>query len=136
MNPNQTSKPKVSGYGYSQPFAQRRDSSEMVPRRRKSSNSLNNSEISNGSRGSNRSVSKLSASSKNRHVREDSIEIRRKRLQQKNIREKQPLIQTSKGKPVDEVKKLDDEIEEIDAKFNRLKNLMNMTGANATFSKP
>lgn len=135
MSPKIPSKLKSSGYGPEKPFARRRDSNEMMPRRRKSSGSLNTSQVSNGSRGSNKS-SKLSSSSKNKHLRDDSIEIRRKRLHQKKPQTKDPVGPMAKSKPVDEVRKLDDEIEEIDAKFNRLKNLMNMTGANATFSKP
>lgn len=108
----------------------------MAPKR-KDSGSLNTSRISatsNNSKISQKSNSKLSAKSNKKHQRDDSVEIRRKRLQ-KRVREDEPVLRTGKGKPVDEVRKLDEELEELDAKYNRLQQLINKAGANAAFLK-
>lgn len=99
----------------------------MAPRR-KNSNPLNSSQLSNNSKKSNKS-SRQSSASKSKVQRDDSIEIRRKRLQ-KRVREDEPVIRTGKAQPGDDVRKIDEELEEIDAKFNRLKQLMKMTSDN------
>lgn len=109
---------------YTSGLRRNHDSSEMAPRR-KNSSTLNSSQLSNGSRQSNKS-SRHSSATKNRGQRDDSIEMRRKRLQQR-VREDEPVIRTGKARPGDDVKKIDDELEEIDAKFHRLKQLMKMT---------
>ena len=99
----------------------------MAPKRR-GSNTLNSSQLSNNSKKSDKSNQRSSAS-KTKVQREDSIEVRRKRLQ-KRVREDEPVIRTGKAQPGDNVRKIDEELEEIDAKFNRLKLLMKKTGEN------